>query len=137
LHLWVWVQLSLLNARNVCGHQYLWQSWAVVAQAFNPSTSEVEAGRFLSSEPAWSTEWVPGQPELHRETLSQKTNKQTKTKIKTKKTRQTNKNICDGDAIFSPLRHMKSRVKIAAIGSYKIYQRTGRWDTLETQREGP
>jgi hypothetical protein len=54
----------------------------VVAHAFNPSTWEAEAGRFLSSRPAWSTEWVPGQPGLHRETLSQKTktkqNKQTK-----------------------------------------------------------
>jgi hypothetical protein len=28
---------------------------AVVAQAFNPSTREAEAGRFLSSRPAWST----------------------------------------------------------------------------------
>jgi hypothetical protein len=43
---------------------------AVVAHAFNPSTWEAEAGRFLSSRPAWSTEWVPGQPGLHRETLS-------------------------------------------------------------------
>jgi hypothetical protein len=37
-------------------------------------------GGFLSLRPAWSTEWVPGQPGLHRETLSQKTkqtNKQT------------------------------------------------------------
>jgi hypothetical protein len=33
-------------------------SWAVVAHAFNPSTREAEAGRFLSSRPAWSTEWV-------------------------------------------------------------------------------
>jgi hypothetical protein len=41
--------------------------------AFNPSTWEAEAGRFLSSSPAWSTERVPGQPGLHRETLSQKT----------------------------------------------------------------
>jgi hypothetical protein len=46
---------------------------AVVAHAFNPSTWEAEAGGFLSSRPAWSTEWVPGQPELHRETLSRKT----------------------------------------------------------------
>jgi hypothetical protein len=46
---------------------------AVVAHAFNPSTWEADAGRFLSSRPAWSTEWVPGQPGLHRETLSQKT----------------------------------------------------------------
>jgi hypothetical protein len=43
--------------------------------AFNPSTWEAEAGRFLSSRPAWSTEWVPGQPGLHRETLSQKKKK--------------------------------------------------------------
>jgi hypothetical protein len=50
----------------------------VVAYAFNPNTQEAEAGRFLSSRPAWSTEWVPGQPGLHRETLSQK--KQNKTK---------------------------------------------------------
>jgi hypothetical protein len=27
----------------------------VVAQAFNPSTREAEAGRFLSLRPAWST----------------------------------------------------------------------------------
>jgi hypothetical protein len=44
----------------------------MVAHAFNPSTWETEAGIFLSSRPAWSTEWVPGQPGLHRETLSQK-----------------------------------------------------------------
>jgi hypothetical protein len=46
---------------------------AVVAHAFNPSTQEVEAGGFLSSRPAWSTEWVPGQPRLYKETLSWKT----------------------------------------------------------------
>jgi major histocompatibility complex class I len=28
----------------------------VVAHAFNPSTREAEAGGFLSSRPAWSTE---------------------------------------------------------------------------------
>jgi hypothetical protein len=49
----------------------------VVAHAFNPCTQEAEAGGFLSSRPAWSTKWVPGQPGLHRETLSRKTNKQT------------------------------------------------------------
>jgi hypothetical protein len=47
----------------------------VVAHAFNPSTWEAEAGGFLSSRPAWSTEQVPGQPGLHRETLSRKTKK--------------------------------------------------------------
>jgi hypothetical protein len=45
----------------------------VVAHAFNPSTREAEAGGFLSSRPAWSTEWVPGQPGLYRDTLSRKT----------------------------------------------------------------
>jgi hypothetical protein len=42
----------------------------VVAHAFNPSTQEAEAGRSMSLRPAWSTELVPGQPGLHRETLS-------------------------------------------------------------------
>jgi hypothetical protein len=32
------------------------KSRAEVEQAFNPSTREAEAGRFLSSRPAWSTE---------------------------------------------------------------------------------
>jgi hypothetical protein len=44
----------------------------VVAHPFNPSTWQAEAGGFLSSRPSWST--VPGQPGLHRQTLSQKTN---------------------------------------------------------------
>jgi hypothetical protein len=42
----------------------------MVVHAFNPSTWEAEAGRSLSLRPAWSTKWVPGQPELYRETLS-------------------------------------------------------------------
>jgi hypothetical protein len=46
---------------------------AMEVHAFNPSTWEAEAGRFLSSRPVWSTEWVPGQSELYRETLSRKT----------------------------------------------------------------
>jgi hypothetical protein len=50
-------------------------SQAVVAHAFNPSTREAEAGRFLSSRPAWSTEKVPGQPWLYKETLSQRKKK--------------------------------------------------------------
>jgi hypothetical protein len=45
-------------------------SWAVVVHAINPSTWEAEAGGFLSLRPAWSTECVPGQPGLYRETLS-------------------------------------------------------------------
>ena len=51
---------------------------SMVAHAFNASTWEAEAGEFMSSRPAWSTEWVPGQPGLYRETLSWKAkNKQT------------------------------------------------------------
>jgi hypothetical protein len=53
---------------------------AVVVHAFNPSTWKAEAGGFLSSRPAWSTERVPGQPGLHRETRKKK-----KTKNKTNK----------------------------------------------------
>jgi hypothetical protein len=47
----------------------------MVAHAFNPSTWEAEAGEFLSSRPAWSTEWIPGQPGLHSVTLSRKKKK--------------------------------------------------------------
>jgi hypothetical protein len=61
------------NIKNILGP-------GVVAHAFNPSTWEAEAGGFLSSRPAWSTEGVPAQPELHRETLSQKKQKQKQTK---------------------------------------------------------
>ena len=57
----------------------------VVAHTFNPSTREAEAGGSLSSRPAWSTELVPGQPRLHRETLSQKPKKKKKKKKKRKK----------------------------------------------------
>jgi hypothetical protein len=53
-------------------------SRAVMVHAFNPSTREAEAGGSLSSKPAWSTKWVPGQPGLYRETLSQKTKKKKK-----------------------------------------------------------
>ena len=55
-------------------------SRAVVAHAFNPSTWEAEAGKFLSSRPAWSTKRVPGQSGLHRETMSRQQQQQNKTK---------------------------------------------------------
>jgi hypothetical protein len=63
--------------------------WGMVVHAFNPSTREAEAGRFLSSRPAWSTKWVLAQPGIHRETLSRKT-KQSKTNQPNK---QTNKKV--------------------------------------------
>ena len=64
----------------------------MVAHAFNPSTGEAETGRFLSSRPAWSTKRVPGQPELYRETLSQKTKKKAKNKNKSQKNNNNKKN---------------------------------------------
>jgi hypothetical protein len=57
----------------------------VVEHAFNPSSWEAEAGRFLSLRPAWSTQWVPGQQGIHRETLSRKTKNQNQTKTKQNK----------------------------------------------------
>ena len=47
--------------------------WAVVAHAFNPSTWEAEEGGFLSSRPAWSTEFQGGQS--YKEKPCLKTNK--------------------------------------------------------------
>ena len=58
--------------------------------SFNPSTQEAEAGRFLSSRPAWSTKLVPGQPGLYKETLSPK-NKTKQNKTKQNKTKQNKK----------------------------------------------
>jgi hypothetical protein len=37
--------------------------------------AHAEAGEFVSSRPAWSTKWVPGQPGLYRETLPRRTKK--------------------------------------------------------------
>jgi hypothetical protein len=48
---------------------------------FNPSTQEAEAGGFLSSRPAWSTKWVPGQGKTWKNTLKPCL-KKTKSKLK-------------------------------------------------------
>jgi hypothetical protein len=48
----------------------------VVVHAFNPSTREAEAGGFLSSRPAWSTEFQDSQGYTEKPCLK-KTNKQT------------------------------------------------------------
>jgi hypothetical protein len=104
-HHYLWLRTSLTNKmysmtrkRNnnsrirdhfIIRKYFLWKGflrwWLIktmqpgmVAHAFNPSTWEAEAGGFLSSRPAWSTKWVPGQSGLHRETLSRKTKKKKK-----------------------------------------------------------
>ena len=46
-----------------------------MVHTFNSSTQEAEAGRSLSLRPAWSTEWVSGQPGIYREILSQEKKK--------------------------------------------------------------
>ena len=56
----------------------------MVVHAFETSTWEAEAGGFLSSSPAWSTELVPGQPGLHIKTLSRKKKKKERKKEKEK-----------------------------------------------------
>jgi hypothetical protein len=45
----------------------------MTSHTYNPSSQEAEVGKSLNSSPAWSTELVPRQPELHRETVSWKT----------------------------------------------------------------
>jgi hypothetical protein len=64
----------------------------MVAHAFNPSTWEAEAGGFLSSKPAWSTEFQNSQGYTEKPGLKKPKNKKqkknktkTKTKTKTKK----------------------------------------------------
>jgi hypothetical protein len=55
-----------------CAELIFYVTGSAVEHAFNPSTQEAEAGRYVR--PAWSTEQVPGQPGLHRENLSHKPN---------------------------------------------------------------
>jgi hypothetical protein len=58
-----------------------------VADAFNPSTQKAEAGRFLSSRPAWSTYKVSSRTAraIQRNPVSKKQKKPKKTKKKQKK----------------------------------------------------
>jgi hypothetical protein len=76
----------------------------VVVQAFNPSTWEAETGGFLSSRPAWSTKWVPGQPRLYRETLSRKKQKQNKNKNNNNKKKHCSTHLC-----FIHFKHYKEQ----------------------------
>jgi hypothetical protein len=65
----------------------------VVVHTFNPSIWEAEAGRFLSSRPAWSTEFQDSRGYTERPCLEkQKQNKQTK---QNKKNNNKKKNLRD------------------------------------------
>jgi hypothetical protein len=75
-----WYGTSLLPALKITSLRP-----GVVVHAFNPSTREAEVGGYLSSRLAWSTEWVPGQPGLHREILSRKIKNQKPKKKKKKR----------------------------------------------------
>jgi hypothetical protein len=50
----------------------------MVAYTFNPSTWGTEEADFCKLKLAWSTEQVPEQPELNKETLSQNKTQQQK-----------------------------------------------------------
>jgi hypothetical protein len=52
---WPW-HSPVLGKKNLFTIKNILISQAVVAHTFNPSTWEAEAGRFLNSWPAWSTE---------------------------------------------------------------------------------
>jgi hypothetical protein len=52
----------------------------VVVHAFNPSTWEAEAGRFLSSKPAWSTEFQDSQGYTEKPCLEKQKKKKKKKK---------------------------------------------------------
>jgi hypothetical protein len=84
-----WSQVRILFVLFITKLDYFWRKemslLGVVEHTFNPSTWEAEAGRFLSSRPAWSTEWVLGQPGLHRETLTPKNKKNKKEKKRKEK----------------------------------------------------
>ena len=56
-------------------------SRALVVHAFNNSTWEAKAARFVSSKPAWTSQWAPGQPGLHREACLGKRNLSQKKKV--------------------------------------------------------
>ena len=66
-------------------------SWAAVVHAFNPSTQEVETGRFLNSRPAWSTKYFqdsqgyPEKPCLKKKKKKNKKQNKKKNNNKNKK----------------------------------------------------
>jgi hypothetical protein len=122
---------------NSAGSKYIhlrWPSPGVVVHAFNPSTREAEAGGFLSSRPAWSTKWVPGQPGLYRETLSRKT-KQTNNQTKKSQNNNNNKKMTIGAGEMTQGRSTwlffrRSRVQIPATTWWLTTIRNEIWHPL-------
>lgn len=55
---------------NLSQLEPFWKRNLVVTNTLNPSSMEAEGGGSLRSRPACSTEWVPGQSRLYRETVS-------------------------------------------------------------------
>ena len=91
------------------------------------STWETETGGFLSLRPAWSTKWVPGQPRLHRETLSRKTkqNKTNKKKTSLPKISRTTPNGVTSIQHISCVGHLVFKLKYFAF----LYQGSKFWAT--------
>ena len=105
----LWTLAPVLMVLNNLKKRIL--SRVVVAHAFSPSTWEAETGRFLSLRPARSTKWVPGQPGLYRETLSQNKTKQNKTKQNKTKHKQKNLIIFLTSYSCSRLRFIKTYLR--------------------------
>ena len=59
-----------LSSDNMAKHKIITQEPGMVAHDFNPRTQEAEEGGSLGLSLVWAAEHVPGQPGLHRETLS-------------------------------------------------------------------
>jgi len=74
----------------------------VVVHTFNPNTQEAEAGGSLSFRPAWSTEQVPEQPELHRNPAERerKTQRERETERQRDRYRETDRDDGDRSILF-------------------------------------
>ena len=80
-----------------------------VVHAFNPSTWDAEANRFLSSRPAWSTKWIPRQPDYtEKPCLKKPKPKPKKRKQKEQKQKQQNQNKPFWFTPFPPYSHILS-----------------------------
>ena len=84
-----------------------------MAHALIPSTWEAEAGTFLCLRPAWSTEWILGQPGLYREILSQKKKKKKEREKNPKTNKQKNltQNKQTNKQTKNPASHKKNTKK--------------------------